>query len=122
MNKCKLAVLSGASVYSGVVIAQASSLVNGPSWEVIALGAWGLLMTTIGAVAMTWTAAISSRLKDHEQEFSKLNNHIRDQYHDKSELSELLAPIKQQLQEVVSVVHKIDVIVGKLADRAKMQN
>lgn len=109
--------LAGVALYSGAVIAQSLGPAAGPSWEVIAVGTWGLLTTVIGVVAMTWTAAISSRIKEQEVKLSEVNDRIRDKYHDKDELRELLFPIKQQLEEVAKTVHQINITVAGLSER-----
>lgn len=117
MATCRSIALAGSIIYSGAVIAQSLGPATGPSWEVIAVGTWGLLTTVIGVVAMTWTAAISSRIKDQEVKLSEVNDRIRDRYHDKDELRELLVPIKQQLEEVAKTVHQINITVAGLSER-----
>lgn len=117
MATCRSIALAGSIIYSGAVIAQSLGPATGPSWEVIAVGTWGLLTTVIGVVAMTWTAAISSRIKDQEVKLSEVNDRIRDRYHDKDELREVLLPIKEQLAGISADVSKMRDLVSALHGR-----
>lgn len=71
---------------------------DGPSWQVIALGAIGLLFTVIGAVI----ARVDRRVNALDDNLDKLRLLVAQDYHSKNELNIILSEVKQS----ISALHR----------------
>lgn len=124
MSTAHRATYVGLAAFSGSLFAAAQEPANGPSWEVIAVGVVGLLMVVIGAVVMTWAAAVSSRVTRNEEatsenkaEILRLGIFIRDNYHGREEVNAELSEIRCNIDKLVAIVHKMQMSVQALHGR-----
>jgi hypothetical protein len=109
MKRSSMIVALGSLVYSGAVVAESLSAAAGPSWEVIGVGAIGLLITAVG-----WYAkGVSDRVSTLESKLGELNTAILRDYHPKSDVKNLLDEIKQSIAALHARFEKMENLYGR---------
>lgn len=107
MRKPSLLVGIGAIIYSGVVYAASSA--SGPSWEFIAIGSIGLLISLIGAYAK----GVSNRVDRLSEKYESLNQNVLREYHTKQDLNEILGEIKLSVKALHQRFDKMESLYGR---------
>lgn len=82
---------------------------NGPSWELIATGAVGLLCAFVIGYVRTLTVRVD-RLDDR---FTTLNTNVLRDYHSKNDLNEILGEIKSSVKALHQRFDKMESLYGR---------
>jgi hypothetical protein len=109
MKRSSIAVMVGAAVYSGAVMAASMGSTRGPSWEVIGVGAVGLLITAVG-----WYAkGVSDRVTQVERMLGEVNTALLRDYHPKADVKNLLDEIKASINALHTRFEKFEGLYGR---------
>jgi len=109
MKRSTIVVLVGSAVYSGAVMAASLAASHGPSWEVIGVGAVGLLITAVG-----WYAkGVSDRVTQVERMLGEVNTALLRDYHPKADVKNLLDEIKQSITALHVRFEKFEGLYGR---------
>lgn len=80
------------------MVGSISADVVGPSWQIIALGSVGLLITIISTVIGAYVKGMGTRVKDLEGNMSTLKEMVLKDYHTKEEISRLLSDLRTSIE------------------------
>lgn len=69
---------------------------SGPSWELIATGAVGLLFT----IGLLWLKSVSTRQANTEKTVIELQKAMLSQYHPKTDIAEMMKEVRDALKEL----------------------
>lgn len=105
-----IAVFLGVGLYSGAVMAASlRAATAGPSWDVIAIGAVGLLFSSLGFYAK----GISTRVDKLETKMVELQTLVLRDYHSKGDLNEILGEIKAAIKALHVRFDKFEGLYGR---------
>lgn len=105
-----VAVLLGTGLYSGAVLAASLRVAHaGPSWDVIAIGAVGLLVSSLGFYAK----GISTRVDKLENKMVELQTLVLRDYHSKGDLNDILGEIKAAIKALHQRFDKFEGLYGR---------
>jgi len=99
MNYISLALFSIGILISTPVVA---ATVEGPTWEVISVGAVGLLISFV----MLWIGAVAKKQAATESMVAELQKAMLTQYHPKADIAEMIREVRNAIHDLRQDNHR----------------